>query len=412
MTPQKVREEKVYDESAVLEAAERGDVEAQLRYGKMLCGLEDRLVERWFGDADGVHAVRYWDGTSDGVSWLKKAAAAGNAEAMGLVEKITHGDIHLVSEAEYCYTEAMRYILEYKDIEKAEDLLEDAADEGWPAAQRELAKLYLGITDPSYKSDKREYARELLEKASKSGDGEAQHRLAMIECEGDFSWYPYEDEAFKAGLDWLKRSAEEGDPTAQYQYGRICFDRADNELREAIAYWNRAYATGSTSVDPKVRSAAARAALELADLNYTTDDDRGTLFKPNPDDAIIWYEKAAALGSCDAADELGRMHYHAAFKAFQRILLQQGSDEDKTLVKRTYELTKLAAEAGIPTSQMRIAAMYSDGMGVEHDDMEARSWLLAAEQSRYHLAHECLDMILKQGMSTEDAIEACRGRIS
>ena len=410
MTPQKVREEKVYDESAVLEAAERGDVEAQLRYGKMLCGLEDRLVERWFGDADGVHAVRYWDGTNDGVSWLKKAAAAGNAEAMGLVEKIKHGDIHLVSEAEYCYTEAMRYILEYKDIEKGEDLLEDAADEGWPAAQRELAKLYLGITVPSYKSDKREYARELLEKASKSGDGEAQHRLAMLQCEGDFNWYPYEDEAFKAGLDWLKRSAEDGDIIAQYQYGWICFERSG--ARDAIAYWERVYAVGSTSSDPSERRTAAMAAFALADLNCCTESEFGDSFKPAPDEAIKWFEKSVALGDCDAADRLGEMLYEGALEAFQRISLHKGSDEDKALVKRTYELTKMAAEAGIPTSQMRIAAMYSDGMGVEHSDMKARSWLLDAEQSGSSLAHECLEMILKQGMSTKDAIETCRGRIS
>ena len=340
MTPQKVREEKVYDESAVLEAAERGDVEAQLRYGKMLCGLEDRLVERWFGDADGVHAVRYWDGTNDGVSWLKKAAAAGNAEAMGLVEKIKHGDIHLVSEAEYCYTEAMRYILEYKDIEKGEDLLEDAADEGWPAAQRELAKLYLGITDPSYKSGKREYAQELLEKASKSGDGEAQHRLAMLECKGDFRGYPYDDEAFKAGLDWVKRSAEEGDVIAQYQYGRICFERSGEEVQDAIAYWKSAYANGSTSADPKERFAASMAALELADLNYYSKFEWGDLFNPDPDEAISWFEKSAALGNGSAADRLGERFYPAAFEAFQRISRQQGSEEDEALVKRTYELTK------------------------------------------------------------------------
>ena len=410
MTPQKVREGKVYDESAVLEAAENGDVEAQLRYGKMLCGLEDRLVERWFGDADGVHAVRYWDGTSDGVSWLKKAAAAGNAEAMGLIEKIKHGDILLVSEAEYCYTEAMRYIVEHKDIEKGEELLADAADAGWPAAQRELAKLYLGITDPSYKSDKGECARELLEKASQSGDGEAQHRLAMIECEGDFSWYPYDDEAFKAGLDWLKRSAEEGDLISKYQYGWICFERSG--ARDAIAYWERVYATGSTSADPRERSAAAMAAFALADLNCFTESELGDSFKPTPDEAIKWFEKSVALGDGDAADRLGEMFYKGAFEAFQRISRQQGSDEDKALVKRTYELTKMAAEAGIPTSQMRIAAMYSDGMGVEDSDMEARSWLLEAEQSGSPLAHECLDMILKQGMSTKDAIEACRRRIS
>lgn len=413
MFPKRVREDKVYDESAVLEAAERGDAEAQLRYGKMLCGLKGRLVERGFGDDDGVHVVRYWDGTNDGVSWLKKAAKAGNAEARELVRGIEQGDIHLVSEREYCYTEAMRLILERKDMEKGEELLADAADAGWPPAQRELAKLYLGITDPSYNSDNSDYdPQELLEKAAKSGDGEAQHRLAMLQCEGDFSCYPYEDKAFKAGLDWVKRSAEEGDVVAQYQYAGICFDRSVENVQDAIAYWKSAYAKGSTSVDPNERRAAAMAALELADLNDLTEYERGDLFKPNPDEAKIWFEKAAELGNGVAADELGRMHYHAAFEAFLRISRQNGSDEDEALVKRIYEFTKTAAEAGFKNSQMRLAAMYADGMGVECDDGDARRWLLYAEQSGNHLAHECIDMILKQGMSTKNAIEACRGRIS
>ena len=154
------------------------------------------------------------------------------------------------------------------------------------------------------------------------------------------------------------------------------------------------------------------AAFALADLNCFTESELGDSFKPTPDEAIKWFEKSVALGDGDAADRLGEMFYKGAFEAFQRISRQQGSDEDKALVKRTYELTKMAAEAGIPTSQMRIAAMYSDGMGVEDSDMEARSWLLEAEQSGSPLAHECLDMILKQGMSTKDAIEACRRRIS
>ena len=136
------------------------------------------------------------------------------------------------------------------------------------------------------------------------------------------------------------------------------------------------------------------------------------MFNPDPDEAISWFEKSAALGNGRAFDRLGERLYHAAFEAFQRISRQQGSEEDEALVKRTYELTKTAADAGIPTSQMRLAAMYSDGMGVEHNDTESRSWLVDAGKSGNQLARECIDMILNQGMSTEDAIEACRGRIS
>lgn len=69
-----------------------------------------------------------------------------------------------------------------------------------------------------------------LENAARSGDGEAQHRLAMIQCDGNLACYPYGDKSFQAGLEWLKHSAEQGNVISQYQYGRLCFEWRGDDL--------------------------------------------------------------------------------------------------------------------------------------------------------------------------------------
>ena len=61
---------------------------------------------------------------------------------------------------------------------------------------------------------------ERLENAARSGDGVAQHRLAMIQCDGDLADYPYDDKSFQAGLEWLKHSAEQGNGFAAFSRSR------------------------------------------------------------------------------------------------------------------------------------------------------------------------------------------------
>ena len=202
-----------YEEVAILDAAERGDVEAQLRYGKILCGLDDRMVAG-FGMEKGIHVVRYWDGTDDGMIWLKKAAESGSVEAANILRGINSGDIHLISEPEYYYNEAMRCIYgeNERNLEKGEELLSSAADEGWSPAQRELAKLCMGLIDPRFKSIYRYDFKKLLENASQKGDAEAQYRLAVLECEEVWQEYPFNDPEYAAGLRWVHDDADRSKP--------------------------------------------------------------------------------------------------------------------------------------------------------------------------------------------------------
>ena len=75
----------IEEEVSIAEEAQSGNVDVQLQYGKMLCGLADRVVIDGSEGEDGVHVVRYCDESMDGLSWLQKAANAGDGEALYLL---------------------------------------------------------------------------------------------------------------------------------------------------------------------------------------------------------------------------------------------------------------------------------------------------------------------------------------
>ena len=395
----------IYDETAIAEAAENGDVEAQLQYGKMLCGLADRLVSDECGWLDDVRIARYCDDSMDGIAWLEKAADSGNAEAADLLRGIKNGEIHLVSRGEYCYGKGMRYLRgdgTDKDLEHAEQLLLESAESGWVAAQREVAKLCLGLTDASYTegrlcSDPKKW----LEKAAKSGDGEAQHLLAMSECEGVLAEYPVDDENFAEGLRWVKAKADAGDAVAQWQYGCLLIYARDDFNILGLDYLKRSYQNG-----------CATAACELGSL-HTSCTERGepsgsNHFIPDYKEGKKWYEKAIELGSIDAADALSDIIYLEERDGFNWDGCEQHSEEFDKL----FRYTKIAADGDYPYAKVRLAVLYAIGIGVAVDLDKALSLVRDAWIFYPHAAADtCLKMVNEQKVTIREALYACRNTI-
>ena len=172
----------IEEEVSIAEKAKPGDVDVQLQYGKMLCGLADRVVIDGSGGEDGAHVVRYCDESTDGIAWLQKVAASGNGEASGLLAGIRDGSIYLPSMVEFYFNKAMRYINEERDLERAERLLLDSAEAGFAPAQRELAKLGLGLINEEYRLVYCADPMHWLKVAANTGDGETQYLLCVILC--------------------------------------------------------------------------------------------------------------------------------------------------------------------------------------------------------------------------------------
>ena len=226
--------------------------------------------------------------------------------------------------------------------------------------------------------------------------GEQMHMLAYEECEGVLNDYPYADEKYAEGFKWLKEQADAGRREYQCQYGNVLI-WAVGDLA-GIEYLKRSYENG-----------CVEAAYSLGDL-YAYDADWGDEFQPDIDEAIFWFERSEQLGSISAADRLGELLYPAAVRRFKN-----GTGID--FVRRVVVLAQKAAEAGYACSQMRLAAMYADGMVAEGADenvdseAEARYWLLMAEECGSDLAHQFIGLILS-GCSAKEAVDSCREKIS
>ena len=234
-------------------------------------------------------------------------------------------------------------------------------------------------------------------------EGKALHLLAVQACDGDWHDYPVGNPDFAAGLEWLRKDADAGNPLSQFQYGEILIWACDIQqtMKIGLDYLKRSAENGY-----------ALAAFELGLLHADTFPDWGDVFQQDEHEAARWFERAAELGSVDAVDRLGELLYREAVEAFKRIGLQQGSEEDVALVKRVLDLTRTAANAGLPCPQMRLAVIYADGMGVERDEGAAKNWLYLAEQSGSWLANECVNLMARAGMTFAQAIDSCRDRVS
>jgi TPR repeat protein len=141
---------------------------------------------------------------------------------------------------------------------------------------------------------------ESLRKLAEQGDGKAQHLLATMDLDEDWSYYPINDPNFAAGLEWVRKDADAGNPISQYQYGEILIWACDIEktMNKGLEYLKRSCENGY-----------GKAGLELGllyenSMGFVWDD----VFQPDLKEAIKWYKKGAALGNIFAHDRLRRLH--------------------------------------------------------------------------------------------------------
>lgn len=397
-------------EVEISEAANNGDVNAMLQYAKMLLGLSDRVGE------NGITTVRYCDISNDGIAYLKKAARLGNNEAEELLTRIKNNEVHIVTEPEYLFEKAMRCIADDAracDYNEVADLLYEAADKG-RMYKDSYSDVYKEIADMCSDLDSENYicGQEIKEWLGRLSDATFDERLHMfalirfVSSEGDENWseYPVDNPKFTAGLEWVRKDADAGNPISQYQYGEILIWACDIEktMNEGLEYLKRSCENGY-----------ARAAVELGLLyENMAGSDWGDVFQPDLNEARKWFEKGVDLGSMFACDKLGELLYYDAVNAFGRISSGVSIEGEAALIDRTFELTKRAADAGFSCSQMRLAVMYTDGMGVARDELLAKECLLKAENHGSSIARDCIDLIVKSGLTLNEAIDKYRDRIS
>jgi TPR repeat protein len=334
---------------------------------------------------------------TDGESWVRKAAEAGDADAQALVGLAYLTGVGVV-----------------RDFAAAERWLRRAARQDNAYGQIGLARLHaggFGVTrDPA------EAVRLLLLAA---GQGNADGQAAL----GNLCVFLARD--FETGLKWLRlavagdsvdgrlglaymlangigiaqdrdaamqittRAAEDGDAEAQYRAGRMheLGTGAPANAEEAARWYRLAFAQDHVW-----------AMIRLANL----------LERGRPDDrkaAQALYAKALAIGQQDARSGdptaqriVGHMHEHGL-----------GVPQDDDAAADWY---RKAAEQDEALAQIDLALLYEAGRGVEHSPIEALKWLNVAESAPlgtvYRETWSAARKRLRSSAATEQVLEAER----
>lgn len=156
---------------------------------------------------------------------------------------------------------------------------------------------------------------------------------------------------------WLKKSAEQGDLSAQTELG-VIFDKM-HDYAQALIWYRKAAEQGY-----------ARAEYNLG-LAYQL----GEAVQKDMAQAIAWYRKAVDHGDAPAEMNLAVAYEHGI-----------GVPQDYA---KAADLYRKAAEQGMPLAQYGLGFLYLNGVGVPKDDTQATTWLLkAAEQGETHAQYD------------------------
>ena len=166
----------------------------------------------------------------------------------------------------------------------------------------------------------------------------------------------------------LRARAEQGDPEAQFNLGRIYYhgqgvpenyDEAARWMRRAAdqGYANAQYALG---------------------VNYF--DGKGV--PQDNTEAMRWFRKAAEQGYADAENALGFMYYRG-----------KGVPQDSAEAVRWW---RKAAEQGDATGQRYLGFSYAEGRGVAKDHTEAVRWYRKAADQGDAKAQHSLEVLYRE----------------
>jgi len=181
-----------------------------------------------------------------------------------------------------------------------------------------------------------------------SGDTEAQLRVGEIYFKGLYGVPCDKPE----GIRWLRKSAEQDNPQAQYRLGKILFAGIDlpKDLSKAMALFRKA----AEKNDPDAQFS----------LGVMFDEGEGT--SPDPIQAVAWYRKAAGQGQSMAEYNLGMMYFEG-----------KGIPKDPIEAAKWF---KMAAEKGEVRAQFSLGVMYLGGSGLKLDYPEAFRWFSKAAE--------------------------------
>lgn len=332
-------------------AARRGAADAQFQLGiayssDLLRPRDETAATRWFrraaeqGDTDAQVALgaSYANGIGitrndgDAVAWFRRAAEQEDAEAqfqLGVLYATGRGV--------------------GRDDGEAVALFQHAAAQGHAYAQINLARMSAcgrGIA--------RDRAQAIMWycRAAKQGSALGQTGLRTLQAYG--LGVPRIEVQV---VEWFRRAAEQGNADAQVMLG-VMYEMGQGVERDdmqAVHWYRRAADQGDAAGQSRLGTGYAS----------------GAGVERNTRRSAAWFRQAAEQGDADAQFQLGNYCF-----------LANGVEQE------TLKWFRAAAEQGSAEAQFLLGSIYSEGIGVELNDVEAVTWFRRAADQGVPRARE------------------------
>jgi len=335
------------------------------------------------GDKDAQYALAHWGVLSNSnvneiIDLFRKSAAQGQVLAMVELAQV------LLQAAPQDQDRA----------KEAVKLIQDAEAKDNKVARRLLANLYISGAPNVGIAQSSEKAKELLEKGSGAGDGEATLGLSELYAAG----VPGIAVDAQKSLDFLIQAAtQQKNAVAMSTYGARLFD-GDT-------------ATDTTKALVKKDPAAAMKMFEDAAATGFAAANRllGAIYEnglggntKNLKKAVEYYTKAANANDGEALFRLGNF-FEAGLKDGEgdkaEMVVQQNA-------KSALDLYRMAAQNGQASAFYNVGVYYETGTVVDKDPIKAFSFLLKAATSGVPQAQFRLAGLYQQGTGTSQDIVA------
>jgi len=261
---------------------------------------------------------------------------------------------------------------------EAMQALQHATDSGSAEGAHRLALVYATGTGGTSRNDAKAF--ELFEKAAAAGHRRAQLNLGTLYYRGQGT-----QRDLILARSWLEKAAAQDDPYALYALARAMED----SLGQAMA-------------DP-VRAAdlyrrAAQGGHPFAALRYGLALSEGVGVRKDPVAAQQWLAHAEKSGVPEAAMAMGDM--------LARTPASRDKSANERAVRAAISWYELAAQAGVPSAQFKLANAYFAGAGVARDPQQAQQWYARAASQGQPEAQHALGIFLLGGLAgSTDPVE-------
>ncbi|KAG0235951.1 hypothetical protein BGW42_004406 [Actinomortierella wolfii] len=389
---------------SLLDAAQKGDSEAQIRLGN--------LYKHGQGGAE--------KSDSDAVAWYRKAAEQGVAQAQFNLGKMYDEGLGIAQSD----TEAVTW---YRK----------AADQGNASAQYSLGSMFEKGRGVELSS---EQALNWYRKAADQGNSDAQLSVGISYHQG--TGVPQND---TVAVDWFRKAAEQGHPEAQRRLAEMYFTGkgVDMDLELAANWYRQAAHNGNAKAQnqlaimyeqgkgvPKSHIDAAawyrKAAIQglpAAQCNMGLIYKTGRGVKKNLTESVEWYRKAVEQGHAGGQCGLGNAYMSGLGVEVDGVkavhFLELAAAQDHTLaqnhlgymylrgvaVEKNYEQAlrwfRLTAAKGDWYGNLNLGTMYARGLGVPQSDKEAFPLFLKAAEKGSSEAQYNVGLFYQLGRSVE-----------